>query len=179
MHYAEHEQGSDWFQRVGRSWPIWTTDTSRGSGTVHRTSCFPLDCDRACVLGQSNWRCFGSAVLDAIINNKLTPILDPNISAAAIKAGLPSSSVPALLKAMATGAGLDDVPRINPAILAATSNASEWAYAHAYRLAWASIVPFVVLALVAVVCLKDVKELMTEKVEATVEQVEQREKVAI
>ena len=122
---------------------------------------------------------FGSAVLDAIINNKLTPILDPNISAAAIKAGLPSSSVPALLKAMATGAGLDDVPRINPAILAATSNASEWAYAHAYRLAWASIVPFVVLALVAVVCLKDVKELMTEKVEATVEQVEQREKVAI
>lgn len=47
--------------------------------------------------------------------------------------------------------------------------ASEWAYLHAYGLAWASIVPFVALGLVAVVCLKGVKELMTEKVEATVE----------
>jgi hypothetical protein len=122
---------------------------------------------------------FGSAVLDAIINGKLASTLVPNVTAAAIKAGLPAMSVPALLEAMATGVGLTDVPGINLSILAAASNASEWAYAHAYRLAWTSIVPFVVLALVAVICLKGVKELMTEKVEATVEQVEQREKVAM
>jgi len=120
---------------------------------------------------------FGSAVLDAIINGKLASTLVPNVSAAAIKAGLPAKSVPALLEAMATGAGLTDVPGVNPSILAAASNASEWAYAHAYRLAWASIVPFVVLALIAVICLKGVKELMTEKVEATVEQVQEKEKV--
>jgi hypothetical protein len=122
---------------------------------------------------------FGSAVLDAIINGKLASTLVPNVTAAAIKAGLPAKSVPALLEAMATGVGLTDVPGIDPSILAAASNASEWAYAHAYRLAWASIVPFVVLALVAVICLKGVKELMTEKVEATVEEVEQREKVVM
>lgn len=44
-----------------------------------------------------------------------------------------------------------------------------WVYANAYRRAWASIVPFVVLAIVAVAFLRGVKELMTEKVEATVE----------
>ena len=54
--------------------------------------------------------------------------------------------------------------------------ANEWAYAHAYRPAWASIVPFVALALVAVVCLKRVKELMTEKVETTVEHVDVQKK---
>ncbi len=48
--------------------------------------------------------------------------------------------------------------------------ASEWAYAHAYRLAWAGVVPFVVL---------DVKELMTEKVEATVEHVGSNEKASL
>jgi hypothetical protein len=122
---------------------------------------------------------FGSAVLDAIINGKLKSTLIPNVTAAALKAGLPSSSVAALLEAMATGVGLSDVPGISPSILAAASDASHWAYAHAYRLAWASIIPFTVLALVAVICLKGVKELMTEKVEATVEQVEQREKVAL
>jgi len=42
-------------------------------------------------------------------------------------------------------------------------------YAKAYRNAWASIVPFVVLGLLAVIFLKGVKELMTEHVEATVE----------
>ena len=57
--------------------------------------------------------------------------------------------------------------------------ASEWAYAHAYRLVWASIVPFAVLALVAVICLKGVKELMTEKVDGTVEHVASQEKIAI
>jgi hypothetical protein len=36
-------------------------------------------------------------------------------------------------------------------------------------LAWASIIPFVVLALVAIVFLKGVSELMTEHIEATVE----------
>jgi hypothetical protein len=48
-------------------------------------------------------------------------------------------------------------------------------YAQAYRLAWASIIPFVVLATVAVVCMRGVRELMTEKVEATVERVGERE----
>ena len=114
---------------------------------------------------------FGSAVLNAIINSKIDKTLAPRISEAATAAGLPSGSVAALLEAMSTGEGLDGVPGMTPEILAAASRASEWAYALAYRLAWWSVLPFVVLALVAVTCLKGVKELMTERVEATVEAV--------
>lgn len=113
---------------------------------------------------------FGSAVLGAITAGKLKSY-PTEIGNAAVEAGLPKSSVPDLLEAMATGLGLDDVPGINASILGSAVHASEWAYAHAYRLAWASIIPFVVLALVAVFFLKGVKELMTEKVEATVERV--------
>lgn len=116
---------------------------------------------------------FGSAVLDAIINGKLASTLEPKITEAAVGAGLPQSSVPALLEAMATGQGFGEIPHATPAILGAAAKASEWAYAHAYNLAWLSIIPFVVIALIAVACLKGVSELMTERVEASVENVEQ------
>lgn len=122
---------------------------------------------------------FGSAVLDAIINGKLASTWAPQVSAAASSAGLPASSLPALLAALTSGVGLDSVPGITPASLGAAADASHWAYAHAYRLAWWSIFPFVVIALASVACLKGVKELMTEHVEATVEhRVEVDEKVA-
>ena len=115
---------------------------------------------------------FGSAVLNAIINGKLAGTLTQNIAEAATGAGLPNSSVSALLEAMTTGEGLTAVPGISPKILGAAANTSHLAYAHAYNLAWWSIVPFVVIALIAVACLKGVKELMTERVEATVENVD-------
>ncbi|KAK1808176.1 hypothetical protein LTR12_017470 [Friedmanniomyces endolithicus] len=116
---------------------------------------------------------FGSAVLDAIINGKLKSTLAPQVAAAAVSGGLPVSSVPALLGAMATGEGLNatNIPGLTLEVLGAAADASHWAYAHAYRLAWWSVFPFVVIALISVVCLKGVKELMTERVEATVENV--------
>lgn len=116
---------------------------------------------------------FGTAVLNAIVNGKLASTLAPQISDAAVSAGLPKSSLPALLEAMTTGIGLSDVPESSPDILAAAANASHSVYARAYNLAWWSILPFVVVALVSVSCLKGVKDLMTERVEATVERVEQ------
>lgn len=121
---------------------------------------------------------FGSAVLDAIINGKLNSTLEPNVFAAATGAGLPASSVPKLLAAMASGdsAAIIAVPGMNDTILAAALEASHWAYAHAYRLAWASIIPFVVIAIVSMCFLKGVKELMTEEIEATVEHIPVAEK---
>ncbi|KAK4935167.1 hypothetical protein LTR10_023730 [Elasticomyces elasticus] len=117
---------------------------------------------------------FGSAVLDAIINGKLKSYATV-VGGAAVSAGLPKSSLPALLTALASGAGFSEVPGLNPTILEKTLDASHNEYAHAYRLAWASIIPFVVLALVSIFFLKGVKELMTEKVEATVEHVNTNE----
>ncbi|CAL5874272.1 uncharacterized protein PFLUO_LOCUS8561 [Penicillium psychrofluorescens] len=112
---------------------------------------------------------FGSAVLDAIVNGHLDSTLDLAVGSAATKAGLPASSVPALMAAFASGTGFGSVPGINSTILEAASDASHWAYAHAYRLAWSSVIPFVALAIIGILCLKDVKEMMTEHVEASVE----------
>lgn len=112
---------------------------------------------------------FGSAVLDAIANGHLGSTLDPAVGSAATKAGLPASSVPALMAAFAAGTGFDSIPGMNSTILEAASDASHWAYAHAYRLAWSSVIPFVALAIIGILCLKDVKEMMTEHIEASVE----------
>lgn len=113
---------------------------------------------------------FGSAVLDAIINGRLASHYAPAVAAAAVSAGLPEDSVPALLEALATGAR-DGVQGATSSVWDAAVSESHWQYAYAYRLAWASIIPFVVLAIVAVACMRGVKELMTEKVEASVEHV--------
>jgi len=112
---------------------------------------------------------FGSAVLDAIINGHLASHLVPEVGGAAIDAGLPASSVPKLLDAFDAGMGFDTIQGLNDTILAAATNQRQWTYAHAYRLGWSSIIPFVVLAFVAVACTSSVKHLMTEHVEATVE----------
>ncbi|KAI1294008.1 major facilitator superfamily domain-containing protein [Xylaria venustula] len=116
---------------------------------------------------------FGSAVLNAIINGRLSGHYAPAVSAAAVDAGLPENSIPSLLQALAAGdIGSNVVEGANATIWAAAVSESQWQYAYAYRLAWASVIPFVVLAIVAVALLKGVKELMTEKVEATVEHIE-------
>lgn len=114
---------------------------------------------------------FGSAVLSAIINGKLNASYANNVGKAAINAGLPQSSVTDLVEGLLSGnvAGLERLPGSNRDIVTAAIHASHWAYAHAYRLAWCSIIPFVILAIIAVLFLREVKDLMTEKVEASVE----------
>lgn len=114
---------------------------------------------------------FGSAVLNAIINGKLDSSYAKEVGAAATAAGLPQSSVADLIKGLLSGdaANLDQLPGSNQDIVAAAVNASHWVYAHAYRLAWSSAIPFVVLAIISVFFMKDVSELMTGKIEASVE----------
>jgi hypothetical protein len=116
---------------------------------------------------------FGTAVIYAVINSRIASHYISDVSSAAISAGLPASSVPALLNSMkgatATTARGRGVPGANAEIMNAAWQASYWSYARAYRLGWWSVVPFVALATIAVTCMKGVKELMTEKVEATVE----------
>lgn len=120
---------------------------------------------------------FGSAVLTAIIDSKLNSSYATDVGRAATDAGLPQSSVEGLIKALQSGdaQALQSVPGINQDIIQRAMNASHWVYAHAYRLAWSSIIPFVVLAIVAVAFLRGVKQLMTEKVEASVEPAAKRE----
>lgn len=113
---------------------------------------------------------FGSAVLNVIIAAKLSNYGNA-VAGAAIKAGLPASSAGDLLTAMASGSAalFAAVDGLNDKILGAAMSASEWQYAHAYRVAWASLIPFIVLAILAVWFTKSVKDLMTDHIEATVE----------
>lgn len=118
---------------------------------------------------------FGSAVLNAIINGRLASHYATSVGNAAMDAGLPESSVPTLLEALDAGQIGSGVDGATLAVWTAAIDASKWEYAYSYRLAWASVIPFVVLAIVAVALLKGVKDLMTEKVEATVERVKNDE----
>lgn len=116
---------------------------------------------------------FGTAVIYAIVNSRIASHLNNDVSAAALEAGLPASSLPTLLKAMKgksegtfkSGA----VPGANATIVKAAWDASHWSYARAYRLGFWSVVPFVALATAAVVAMRGVTHLMTERVEASVE----------
>ncbi|TAQ86944.1 hypothetical protein B7494_g4740 [Chlorociboria aeruginascens] len=112
---------------------------------------------------------YGSAILNTIINSYLTAHYSSSVTSTAITAGLPSSSIESLLQALASGAGFNEVPGMRAEILGDVMRTSRDVYAGAYRRAWGSIVPFVILGLVSVAFLKGVKELMTEKVEASVE----------
>lgn len=112
---------------------------------------------------------FGSAVINAIINGRLNSHYATDVGSAAVAAGLPSSSIPALLEAMEAGTLSTKVPGTNQEIIRVAVEASRWSYARAYRLGWWSVVPFVALAIASVACMTGVKDLMTEHVEATVE----------
>jgi MFS family permease len=114
---------------------------------------------------------FGAAVLTSIINGHLGANYAGNVGSAAIAAGLGQDQVPALVSALRSGNTtlLRTVEGLTDVIIEETTRTSKWTYARAYRKAWASIVPFTVLAIVCVWFLKDIKELMTERVEATVE----------
>lgn len=112
----------------------------------------------------------GSAVLDTISNNRLANHYAPAVSAAAVAAGLPESSIADLLTAMASGVR-EGVAGATDDVWAAATKESANQYAAAYRLAWASIIPFVVIAIVCIFLMRGVEELMTNKIEATVERV--------
>lgn len=123
---------------------------------------------------------FGSAVLYSIINGHVSGHYDRQVGATAISSGLPVNAVAPLLAIMKQGNGppttpglvaavLQVIPSIPREIVEEAANAGHAVYAKAYQLAWASIVPFVVIAIVCCANLRDVKQLMTERVEATVE----------
>ena len=115
----------------------------------------------------------GSAVVNTIINNKIGQTYASSVGGAAVKAGLPPSSIGALLAALATGnpIAIAEVPGISNSILGAAMDVSHQVFAAAYRLAWSSIIPFVALAVICCCFLTDISHLMTEHIDATVEKV--------
>lgn len=83
------------------------------------------------------------------------------VGSAAVAAGLPESSVESLLAAFSQGLPFDTVPGATEAVISAATNVSQNVYAGAYRVGWAAIIPFTVLAMVCVFFLKSVASQMS------------------
>lgn len=106
----------------------------------------------------------------AIYGNRLTAYLPQEIIPAVENAGLPESSVPDLLAAMANGtaAALDAVSGMNDEILAAMALATQHAYAHAFQIVYLATLAFTGIGLIASFFITDVKEFLTDYVNKTI-----------
>lgn len=71
------------------------------------------------------------AVYSAVLTNKVKSVALPEIAAAAVKAGLPESSIPELLAGFPSN--LASVPGITKQIMAAVAVAGAQGYADAFR----------------------------------------------
>jgi hypothetical protein len=81
------------------------------------------------------------------------------VPAAAIGAGLPESSLPALFKALPLGsAALAKVPGITTSIMVAAGAAVQQTYVHALRVVALSSLSFGILAIIACICCNDIGE---------------------
>jgi hypothetical protein len=99
-------------------------------------------------------RAMGGAVAQAlyvsILTTKVGVYLPKYVTPAALKAGLPESSLPALFAGIAAG-NLTNVPGATPAVLAAVGAETTHAYFSAFHVVFYATIPFGVL-LVAAAC---------------------------
>ncbi|KAJ5668718.1 hypothetical protein N7462_009788 [Penicillium macrosclerotiorum] len=92
-----------------------------------------------------------TAIYVAILDNRVAVDLPRDVSAAAVKAGLATSSLTDLLEAVAAGttAALEAVPGMTDSILTAVSNAEKTAYSQSFRTVFLASIAFGGLAIIA------------------------------
>jgi hypothetical protein len=123
----------------------------------------------------------GSAVLYTIAFGHVGSHYDNDVAQAAVGAGLSPENVPILLGIMAKGNGppteqilagvLSQVlPSATLPIIQAARGAGQKVFAKGFGLAWASIIPIAVISIVCCALLQGVEKLMTETVEAPLEE---------
>lgn len=113
-----------------------------------------------------------AAVFVAILNNKVPSEIASQVPAAAIAAGLPSSSLEDLFAAITAGTAdsLAAVPGITTSIAAAVSQSLSNSYASAYAYVYYAAVAFGLCGLIAALCMKDYDNLLTSHVSRTIGQ---------
>jgi MFS family permease len=112
---------------------------------------------------------FGSiatAMYSSILSNKSATLRVKLIPAAALAAGLPNSSIPSLMQAIANGtsAALASVPDINSQIEIAVGLAQKTAFSGAVRLVFLVSVAFGGIGIIATFFLKNIDHLLTNDV---------------
>ena len=120
-------------------------------------------------------RAIAAAVFTAIFTTAFETRIGKNLPAdvaqAVLKAGLPSSSVGAFIRALSSNntAALSKIPGVSSTIISAGVVALKQAYADSLRVVYIIAAPFGLLACVACFFLGDLKKVMDYAVEAPVE----------
>jgi hypothetical protein len=106
---------------------------------------------------------FLAALYSSILTNEVTKNLAEDIPPAAIGAGLPVSSLPALFAGLSNGSFANAVG-ITPSIIETVVEVATTSYAHAFRIVFLVTVPFEVCLVAAAVLSPNVERFMTGEV---------------
>lgn len=106
----------------------------------------------------------------AIYSDRLTVFLPQEVVPAVSSAGLPASSIPDLLTAIANGtaAALEEVPGMTDGVLDALALATKLAYVHAFKIMYLATLAFTGIGLVAAFFITDVDAFLTNYVNKTI-----------
>jgi hypothetical protein len=112
-------------------------------------------------------RALGGAVAQAvyvtILTNKVTEYLPEEVTPAAIKAGLPSSSLTQLYAGITAGS-FTSVPGINNDIIAAVSAAVKEAYARSFHMVFYATIPFSALFILSAIFVPNMEKYLHQNV---------------
>ncbi|KAE9376328.1 putative siderophore iron transporter [Stipitochalara longipes BDJ] len=113
-----------------------------------------------------------TAIYSAVVNNRLNNYIPSYVAPAAIRAGLPITSVPAFVGALAAdeNAALLEVPGITPLVILSGVTALKQAFADGLRVVFIIAAPFGAAACVACFFLGDLKSVMNYHVDAPLEE---------
>ena len=113
----------------------------------------------------------GIVIFSQVLQSKLKSKLPAAIAEYTIAAGLPPSSVEALLIAFSTGnpAAYAQVPGVTPAVLLALQKGVKLGYAQSFSYMWYTMLPFVGVTIVLVLFLKPSKPFTTKEVASRVQ----------
>jgi Fungal trichothecene efflux pump (TRI12) len=117
-----------------------------------------------------------TAIYAAALNARLDINIPGHVAKAALRAGLPPSSLPNFIKALAghDDAALAKVPGVNPQIIGVGVVALKQAFADSLRVVYIIAAPFGALACVMCLFLGDMKRTMDYRVDAPVEDLHAR-----
>lgn len=104
-----------------------------------------------------------TSMYSSILTTESSKYIPQYVTPAALNAGLPSSSLPALFAGITAG-DFSAVADITPEIISATSAAVKHAYSLAFRTVFLCTLPFGVLLLIAAVLSPNVEEYLTDEV---------------
>lgn len=112
-----------------------------------------------------------TAIYAASVSNRAASLVPSYVAGAAAQAGLPPSSIPGFIGALAEhdDAALAKVPDVTPAIIGAGVAALKQAMADSIRVVYMIAAPFGALAVIACFFMGDLSKTMNYMVEAPVE----------